>query len=168
MYYCRVISGWQIPRHFVLQGGPLQLYSTKHTTAQHKAIIPTPNPTTAQQCQPGTLCDHRELCSHTFVARLYPFYPVFMCWFKMISRFSKTCTSVLYVGQSTTSGLPHESRRIFRALNISLARGHARLWCCDFSFYGQRHIPTTINRLQARISYIDFYIDSLLKFFLVS
>ena len=28
--------------------GPLQLNSTQLTTAQHKAITPTPNPTTAQ------------------------------------------------------------------------------------------------------------------------
>ena len=59
--------------------GPLQLYCTQHTTAQHKAIIPTPSSTTAQLaggkrsrdgCQPGTLCGHRELCSDTLVARL--------------------------------------------------------------------------------------------------
>ena len=52
--------------------GPLQLYSTQHATAKHKAIIPTPNPTTAQLAggkrshdiyQPSTLCGHRELCS---------------------------------------------------------------------------------------------------------
>ena len=59
--------------------GPLQLNSTQLTTAKHNAIIPTPNPTTAQLaggkrshdgCQPGTLCGHRELCSDTLVARL--------------------------------------------------------------------------------------------------
>ena len=58
---------------------PLQPYSTQHATAQQKAIIPTPNPTTAQVaggkrshdgCQPSTLCGHRELCSDTLVARL--------------------------------------------------------------------------------------------------
>ena len=80
MYCWRIISGWQIPRHYlVLIEGPLQLYSTQHTTARHKAIIPTPNPTTAQLpggkrsddgCQPGTLCGHRELYSDTLVARL--------------------------------------------------------------------------------------------------
>ena len=63
----------------VLIEGPLQPYSTQHTTAQQKAIIPTPKTTTAQLaggkrshhgCQPGTLCGHRELCSDTLVARL--------------------------------------------------------------------------------------------------
>ena len=57
---------------------PLQLYSTQHTT-EHKANIPTPNPTTAKPtggkrshdgCRPGTLCGHRELCSDRLVARL--------------------------------------------------------------------------------------------------
>ena len=51
----------------------------QHATAQHKAIIPTPNPSTAQLaggkrwhdgCQPGTICGHREFCSDTLVARL--------------------------------------------------------------------------------------------------
>ena len=76
--YCRIISGRQ-NTPALLMVGPLQLNSTQLTTAQHKAIIPTPNPTTAQLiggrrshdgCQPGTLCGHRELYSDTLVARL--------------------------------------------------------------------------------------------------
>ena len=66
-----------LPYYFLLANtaallieGPLQLSYTQHTTAQHKAIISTPNPTTAQLadgkrsndgCQPGTLCGHRDL-----------------------------------------------------------------------------------------------------------
>ena len=66
-----------LPYYFLLANtagllieGPLQLYSTQHATSQQKAIIPTPNSTTAQlaggkrshgYCQPGTLCGHREL-----------------------------------------------------------------------------------------------------------
>ena len=57
----------------------LQQYSAQHATAQHKAILPTPNPSTVQlaggkrshdTCQPATLCGHRELRSETRVARL--------------------------------------------------------------------------------------------------
>ena len=150
--------------------GPLQLYSTQHITAQHKAIIPTPNPTTAQLaggkhsldgCQlPSTLCGHRELCSDTLIVRLTcPPYPVSTFCFKTILLFSITCTAVLHVRQCTTSGLPHESRHIFRALKLNLARGQARLCCCDFIFYAQRHTPTTINRPRATRLYIDFDID---------
>ena len=74
-----------LPYYFLLANtaallieGPLQLSYTQHTTAQHKAIISTPNPTTAQLadgkrsndgCQPGTLCGHGELCSDTLVER---------------------------------------------------------------------------------------------------
>ena len=155
--------------------GPLQLNSTQLTTAQHKAITPTPNPTTAQLAggkrsndgrQPGTLCGHRELCSDTLVARLTcPLYPVWTRCFKTILLFSITCTEVLHVRQCTTSGLPHESRDIFRALKMNLARGQARLCGCDFIFYSQRHAPRTINRPRARSSYIHFYIDSILFFF---
>ena len=147
----------------------MQLYSTHHTTAQHKAIIPTPNPTTAQLaggkrshdgCQPGTLCGHRELSSDTLVAQLTcPLYPVWKCCFKTIFLFSITCTAVLHVRQRPTSGLPLEVRHIFRALKMHLARWQARLCCCDFIFYAQWHTPTTINRPRARSSYIDFYID---------
>ena len=57
----------------LLVEGPLQLHSTQLTTAQHKAIIPTPNPTTAplaggtrlhDGCQPGTLPPQRALLWH--------------------------------------------------------------------------------------------------------
>ena len=138
------------------------MYSTQHTTAQHKSIIPTPNPTTAQLaggkrsqdgCQPGTLCGHRESFALTPSSRDCPLNPVWTCCFKTIWLSSITCTAVLYVRQCTTSGLPHESRHIFRALNR--ARGRARLCCRDFCFYAQRHTPTTINRPRARSSSIE-------------
>ena len=108
----------------LLTEGPLQLYSTQHTTAQHKVIISTPNPTTAQLaggkrshdgCQPGTLCGHRELCPDTLVARL--------------------SFSLYHAQQYCTYGNapPQASRTIadiynmFRALKMNLARGQARL-----------------------------------------
>ena len=108
--------------------GPLQLYSTQHITAQHKAIIPTPNPTTAQlaggkrshdYCQPGTLCGHRQLCTDTLVTRLSSLYCLdvlpqkdFAFLPNIFSHRLSTCTAVLqlYARRCTTSGLPHGSR----------------------------------------------------------
>ena len=164
--------------------GPLQLYSTQHITAQHKAIIPTPNPTTAQLaggkrshdgCQPGTLCGHRDLCSDTLVARLSSLSCLdvllqddFAFLDNISSHRRSTCTAVLHVRQCTTSGLPHKNRHLFRALKMNLARGQARLCCCDFIFNARRHTPTTTNGPRVRSSDIDFQIDSLLIFFSVS
>ena len=86
----------------VLIEGPLQLYITQHTTAQHKATIQTACSTTARlaggkrshdACQPSRLCGHRDLCSDTIVARsTCPLYPVRTCCFKIIELFSITCT----------------------------------------------------------------------------
>ena len=73
-----------------------------------------------------------------------------------------------YVRQCTTSGLPHKCRHTFRALKMNLARGQARLCCCDFIFNARRHTPTTTNGPRVRSSDIDFQIDSLLIFFSVS
>ena len=84
-------------------------------------------------------------------------YPVWTCCFKTTLLFSIACTAVLHERQCTTSGLPNESRHKFRALKMNLARGQARLCCCDFIFYAQRHTPTSINRPRARSSYIDFF-----------
>ena len=127
----------------LLTEGPLQLYSTQHTTAQHKVIISTPNPTTAQLaggkrshdgCQPGTLCGHRDLCSDTLVARLSSLSCLdvllqddFAFLDNISSHRRSTCTAVLHVRQCTTSGLPHKNRHLFRALKMNLARGQARL-----------------------------------------
>ena len=95
-----------------------------------------------------------------------PLYPIYTCCFKTILLFPITCAAILHVRQCTTSDLPHESRRIFRALKMNLARGQARLCCFDIIFCARRNTPTTINRRRERSSYIDFYIlgriDSLL------
>ena len=75
-----------LPYYFLLANtagllieGPLQLYSTQHNTAQHKAIIPTPNPTTANWLVASTQTMAASqvrsaateiFCSDTLVARL--------------------------------------------------------------------------------------------------
>ena len=87
-----------------------------------------------------------------------PLYPVYTCCFKTILLFSITCTAILCVEQCTTSGLPHESRHMFRALK-NLARGQARLCCCDFIFCALRHTPTTINRRRERSSTLIFALN---------
>ena len=124
--------------------GPLQLYSTQHATSQQKAIIPTPNSTTAKlaggkrshgYCQPGTLCGHRELSVLWHARRAIVLSILFIgAASRIFLLFSITRTAILYVGQCTTSGLPHESRHIFRALRMNLAHGQAQLCCCDFIF----------------------------------
>ena len=146
---------------------PLQPYSTQLTTAQHKAIIPTPNPTTAQLiggrrshdgCQPGTLCGHRELYSDTLVARLSSLFCLYVLLQDYFAFTYNTYSNTVLTAMHHLRSL-HESRHIFRALRMNLAREQARLRCCDLFFCARRHTPTTIHRPRERSSYIDFYIE---------
>ena len=164
-------SNWQIPRQALIIEEHCNC--TLHITPQHNTRPSFQRPT---QLRPNWLVAsaHTMAASqvHSAAAERFaltrssrdcPLYAVWTC-FKTILLFSITCTAVLYVRQCATSGLPHKSRHIFRALKMNLDRGHARLCCCDFIFYAQRHMKRTINRPRARSSYIDSNIRQLVAF----
>ena len=157
--------------------GPLQLYSTQHTTAQHKAIIPTPNLTTAQLaggkrshdgCQPGTLCGHGELCSDTLVARLS----------------SLSCLDVLLqdgfafldnmYSSTVPTAMPHLRPPARKPTYISSiedesgSRASPAVLLCSYFLRTEAHTDSDINRQRARSSCIDLFMDSLLVFVLVN
>ena len=165
--YCCIVSGWQIPRRHYQQRDHCN--SIPHSTPQHdtrpyfqRSTQLRPNWPVASAHTIAASQVHSaatESFALTRSSRDCPIYPVYTCCFKTILIFSITCTAIiLYVRQCTTSGLPHESRYIFRALKMKLAREQARLCCCDFIFYAGRHTPTTINRPRERSLYIDLYI----------
>ena len=164
----------------LLTEGPLQLYSTQHTTAQHKVIISTPNPTTAQLaggkrsydvCHSGILCHHGELCSDTLVGRLSSLpcldlllqddfvfleniFPI------VVAHAQQYCCAY---GNAPLQDSRTKADIHFEHWNESGSRASPAvlLW---LYYYPRRHTPTTTNRPRARSSYIDFYIDSLLIF----
>ena len=154
--------------------GPLQLNSTQLTTAKHNAIIPTPNPTTAQLaggkrshdgCQPGTLCGHRDLCSDTLVARLSSLSCLDVLLqddFAFLDNIF-SCTTVVRTAMPHFRPPARKPTHISSIEDESVSRACPAVLLCFF-FYARRHTPTTINRPRARSSCIDFYIDSLLVF----